>query len=75
MGSFGVDEYTFNNDQGAIAQSSISSRNLVSEAKIEKAVESTGTPVKEEVNSYPDYNQTEINKAENSIQKIFFGVI
>lgn len=70
LGSFGVDEYTFNNNQGSIAQSAISSRNLVSEAKIEKAVESTGTPVKEEVGSYPDYNQTEINKAENSIQKI-----
>lgn len=71
LGSFGVDEYTFNNNQGAIAQSAISSRNLVSETKIEKAVESTGIPVKEEVKSvFNGYNETEINKSKNSVETI-----
>ena len=71
LGSFGVNEYTFNNNQGTVAQSAISSRNLVSEAKIEKAIESTGTLIKEEVKSiFNGYNETEINKSKNPVETI-----
>ena len=71
LGSFGVDEYTFNNNQGAVAQSAISSRNLVSESKIEKVIKSIGTPIKEEVKSiFSGYNEAEINKSNNSVETI-----
>ncbi len=70
LGSFGVDEYHFANE-GEVAQSAIKSRNLISEAKIEKQIESVGVKVEEQVKSlFENYNETEINKSENPVKSI-----
>lgn len=70
LGSFGVNEYHFLNE-GEVAQSAIKSRNIVSEAKIEKAVKSVGVKVSEpSENVFSDFNQFEIQKSDNHVKKI-----
>ena len=44
LGSFGVDEYTFNNNQELLLNQQLVQEIWLVEAKIEKAIESTGTP-------------------------------